>query len=49
MEVFAEVAADIAAEVLVKVAADIAAEVLVELATGGLGCRLQIWPVVLVV
>ena len=48
-EVFAEVAADIAAEVLAKVAADIAAEVLVELAAGGLGCRSQIWPVVPVV
>ena len=39
---------EIAAEIAVEVAAEIAVEVLIE-AAGGLGYRLQIWLVVLVV
>ena len=38
-----------AAEAAAEVGAEVGAEVLVELAAGGLGCRLQIWPVVPVV
>ena len=48
-EIAAEVAAEVVAEVAAEIAVEVVAEVFVELAAGGLGCRLQIWLVVLVV
>ena len=40
---------EIAAEIAVEITTEIAAEVVIELAAGGLGCRLQIQPIVPVV